>query len=79
MEGFHSRGERLCKFIRTIERPNLHKKRVELPQDWFGQGPPRMSAVELRTPVVLFTHSWNGNGVVFGLNGTHYTLLVIGK
>ena len=32
-----------------------------------------MSAVELGIPVVLFTHSWNGNGIVFGLNGTHYT------
>ena len=64
----------------TIERLNLHRKRVQLPQDWFGQGPPHMSAVELGIPVVLFTRSWNhGNGIVFGLNGTHYTLLVIGK
>ena len=63
----------------TIERLNLHKKRVQLPQDWFGQGPPHMSAVEPGIPVVLITHSWNGNGIVFGLNETHYTLLVIGK
>ena len=63
----------------TIDRLNLHRKRVQLPQDWFGQGPPHMSAVELGIPVVLFTRSWSGNGIVFGLNGTHYTLLVIGK
>ena len=72
MERFHSRGERLCKFIGTIERQILHKKRVELPQDWFGQGPPHVSAVELGIP-------WNCNGIVFGLNGTYFTLLVIGK
>ena len=58
----------------TIERLNLYRRRVQLPQDWFGQGPPHMSAVELGIPVVLFTRSWNGNGIVFGLNGTHYTL-----
>ena len=38
-----------------------------------------MIAVVLEVSVVLFTHSWNGDGIVFGLNGTHYTLLVIGK
>lgn len=79
VERFHSRGERLCKFIRKKERPNLHKRRVELPQDWFGQGPPHMSAGELRIPVVWITHSWNCIGIVIGLNGKHYALLAIGK
>ena len=37
IERFHSRGQRLCKFIET-KRNRLHKKkaRVQRPQDWFG-------------------------------------------
>ena len=34
-ECFHSRGQHRCKFIGT-RRKRLHKKRVHLPQDWFG-------------------------------------------
>ena len=33
IDRFHSRGQHLCKFIGT---KSLHKKRVQLPQDWFG-------------------------------------------
>ena len=36
IERFYSRGQHLCKFIGTIKRKRLHKKRVQLPQDWFG-------------------------------------------
>ena len=36
IEHFYSRGQHLCKFIGTIKRKRLHKKRVQLPQDWFG-------------------------------------------
>ena len=35
IECFHSRGQHLCKFIGTKEIV-LHKKRVQLPEDWFG-------------------------------------------
>ena len=34
-ERFHSRDQHLCKFIGT-KRKSLHKKGVQLPQDWFG-------------------------------------------
>ena len=34
-ECFHSRGQHLCKFFGTKEK-RLHKKRVQLPEDWFG-------------------------------------------
>ena len=32
---FRSRGQHLCKFIGT-KKKGLYKKRVQLPQDWFG-------------------------------------------
>ena len=32
---FHSRGQHLCKFYWN-KRNRLHKKRVQLPQNWFG-------------------------------------------
>ena len=34
IECFHSRGQHICKFIGKKKR--LHKKRVQLPEDWFG-------------------------------------------
>ena len=36
-EGFHSRGQRLCKLIGTKESFTFYiKKKVQLPEDWFG-------------------------------------------
>ena len=36
IERFHSRGQQPCKFIGTVLEKFLDKKRVQLPQDWFG-------------------------------------------
>ena len=35
IECFHLRGQHLCKFIET-KKKRLHKKGVQLPQNWFG-------------------------------------------